>query len=177
MKSRQSLRLSNYDYSQPGYYFVTICTKGMSCWLGAIKNNAVELSSIGKAAQECWLNIPRHFPHVELDEYIVMPNHVHGIIIINPVGVQNINPVGVQNFEPLQQNKFQHIIPLSLGSIVRGFKIGVTQWCRRYGHIDLEWQRNYYDHIILNEKALQKIREYIQNNPANWAEDRNNPRK
>jgi REP element-mobilizing transposase RayT len=121
------------------------------------------LNEYGKIVQRCWLEIPQHFPNVRLDEFIIMPNHIHGIIVIN-------NDVGVQNFEPLQ-NKYQKIIPRSIGSIVRGFKIGVTKWFRENTNIYTVWQRNYYEHIIRNEKELNEIRKYIINNPLKWELD------
>ena len=122
-----------------------------------------------------------------------MPNHLHGILIIETsVGVQNLEPQQqqTQNLEPQQQraqnfvpqqrnkpqqNKFQHIIPRSLGSIIRGFKIGVTKWCRNNNHNEFQWQKNYYDRIICNEKELDKIRKYIFENPLKWELDKNNP--
>src|SRR4051812_49067730 len=128
------------------------------------------LNDAGEMANKCWLEIPEHFPNAVLHEYVIMPNHVHGIIELTnntanvvavPVGVQN---VGVQNFEPLrdqpdqpQQNKFQKIIPRSIGSIIRGYKIGVTKWCRANAGIETVWQRNYYEHIIRNEQSCEII--------------------
>jgi len=122
----------------------------------------------------------RHFPQVRLDEYVIMPNHLHGILWITD------KTVGVQNFEPLrclprhrqissEKHEFQKIIPGSLGSIIRGFKIGVSKWCRQHGHDNFKWQRNYYDRIIRDEDELNRIRQYIINNPLNWVDDRNHP--
>ena len=171
-RDRKKNRLEDYDYSQDGYYFVTICTKNMVERFGEIRDDKMILSPIGEIVDQCWQAIPEHFPNVELDEYVVMPNHVHGVIVI-----ENNNDVGVQNFEPLHDkiNKFQHIIPRSLGSIIRGFKIGVTKYCRNNNCGNVVWQRNFYDHIIRNERSLTRIREYIHNNPSQWASDRNNP--
>ena len=114
--SRKSIRLKDYDYSQGGGYFVTICTHNRECVLGELINGEFVLSLIGEKAKEFWQEIPKHFKSVQLDEFIVMSNHVHGIIII-----KDDKNVGVQKFEPLQ-NKFQHIIPKSLGSIIRTYK-------------------------------------------------------
>ena len=168
LPNRQSMRLSNYDYSAPGYYFVTICTSNMRCRFGKIANVEICLSDAGLIAQQCWMEIPVHYPCTKLDEFIVMPNHIHGIIIIDNnqrnVRVQNSEPVQAQNFEPVH-NKYQYIIPRSLGCIIRGFKIGVTQRCRQYAHFDFQWKRNYHDHVIRNEHSLHRIRKYIQNNP------------
>jgi len=175
---RRSIRLPGYDYSRDGAYFVTICTQDRDCLFGAVDNGQTVLNKYGKIAEQCWVEIPQHFPHVELDEYIIMPNHAHGIIMINDdddgcnVGVQNC--VGVQNFEPLrnhQRNQFQKIIPRSIGSIIRGYKIGVTKWFRQNTQIKTVWQRNYHERIIRSSKELNRIREYIENNPANWKTD------
>jgi len=148
------------------------------------------LNEAGKIANECWLQIPEHFPNVILHEHVIMPNHIHGIIELSgnaSVGVENFQPlhlqndttVGVQNFEPLQpsenikskHNEFQKIIPNSIGSIVRGFKIGVTKWFRNKTDIENIWQRNYYEHVIRNNQAYFQIAEYIINNPKNWEND------
>lgn len=162
---RVSIRLKEYDYSQPGEYFVTICTKNRECLFGDVMNGKMILNEYGKIAQQFWVEIPNHYPNIELDEFIVMPNHLHGIIIIS---------VGIQNFESLpKRNQFQHIIPKSIGSIIRGFKIGVTKWFRQNTEIYNVWQHNYYEHIIRNEKSLNEIREYIINNPINWEKDHN----
>ena len=133
-----------------------------------------------------WLDIPKHFPNAVLHEHIVMPNHVHGIVELTQNDVSN---VGAKNFLPLQtpneswankssRNEFQKMIPHSIGSIVKGFKIGVTKWFRN-NPIDTEifltlkiWQRNYHEHIIRNEKSYQRISEYIINNPKNWKDDK-----
>ena len=188
-KNRKSIRLKNWDYSTPGCYFVTICVKNMNEIFGIVKNEKMILSEIGIIADQCWQNIPNHYPSARLDEYIVMPNHIHGIIVIDKtalVRVQNFEPVQgrkiaqipavrVQNPEPVRLNKFQHIIPRSLGSIIRGFKIGVTEWSRNNNYIYDVWQRSFHDHIIRNEFVLNRIREYIRDNPKKWPSDRNNP--
>jgi REP element-mobilizing transposase RayT len=172
MKNRKPNRLFNYDYSQNGMYFVTICTKNREELFGEIENGKIVLNDIGKIAQKCWLEIPNHFPHISLDEFIIMPNHIHGILeIINP------EPVGGKNFCPLRASQdlpWQTKWARSLSSAVRGFKIGVTKWCNENNHQYFLWQRNYYDRIIRNENELNRIREYIRNNLANWERDRNN---
>jgi REP element-mobilizing transposase RayT len=113
-----------------------------------------------------------HYPQVMLDAYVVMPDHVHGIIIIS----NDDADVGVQNFEPLHLqnqkiNQFQKIIPGSLGAIVRGFKTGVTKWYRQNTDIHIVWQRNFYERIIRDDRELNHIREYIKYNPAKWTFD------
>jgi len=160
---RKNLRLPGYDYSLPNYYFVTICTKNRECVLGRIVNYKIQLSEIGKIARKCWLDITKHYLNVYLDEWIIMPNHIHGIIEIVDDNLVTPHGVEVQNFESLR-NKYQKIIPRSLGCIIRGFKIGVTKLSKQK-NIKFKWQRNYYEHIIRN---------YIVGNPYNWQKDRNN---
>ncbi len=200
---RKSIRLKGYDYSREGFYFITICCHDRECLFGEIiENNDLKnpkqqmiLNDAGKIANDCWLQIPEHFPNVILHEHIIMPNHIHGIIELNGsldtavVGVQNVDVqnvmvhnVGVQNFEPLpttppqppprQQNAFQKIIPRSIGSIIRGYKIGVTKWFRKNTDIQTVWQRNDYEHIIRNEQSYQTIAHYIINNPEKWKDDK-----
>lgn len=166
---RRSIRLQGHDYSQTGAYFITLCTHNRRCMFGDIKDGEMVLNDVGKIVQKFWLEIPLHYPTVLLDEFVVMPNHVHGIIIIG-VGVQDIEPQQVQNIEP-QQNEYQKIIPGSIGAIVRGFKAGVTKWFRQNTDILTVWQRNYYEHIIRNEKEFYNIRNYIINNPLKWEFD------
>jgi REP element-mobilizing transposase RayT len=184
---RKSIRLKGYDYSQAGLYFITICCQDRICRFGKIENDIMILNDAGKIADECWLEIPQHFPNAMLHEHIVMPNHVHGIVELtnaSNVEVQNFEPlqennpitVGAENFLPLQQrhNEFQKMIPRSIGSIVKGFKIGVTVRAKDFlpqPHQKI-WQRNYHEHIIRNEQSYQTISEYIMNNPAKWNDDK-----
>lgn len=175
----ESTRKSNWDYGSNAPYFVTICTKNREHFFGKIENNVMNLSEIGKAANNCWLSIPEHFPFVELGEFIVMPNHVHGIIIIN----KPIIDAETQNFAS-PQNKNQNFIshkketknkfgPQSqnLGSIVRGFKIGVTLFSKN-NELPFCWQPRYHDIIIRNETSFKTISNYIINNPINWKIDK-----
>jgi len=189
---RKSIRLRGYDYSKEGLYFITICTADRKYLFGKIVPVGVQnfeprqsindseitvgvenlrprrqkmiLDDAGEIANRCWLMIPEHFPNVFLHEHIVMPNHVHGIIELTK------SPVGVQNFEP-RRNEYQKIIPRSIGSIVRGFKIGVTKWFRNNTDIVKVWQRDYYEHIIRNKHSYGRITDYIIENPNNWEID------
>ncbi len=177
-RHRRSIRLKEYDYSQNGLYFITICTRNSECIFGEIVEGEMVLTDAGRITRQCWLCIPEHYPDSKLHEYVVMPNHVHGIIQIykETVGVQDLEPknkpkVRVQNFEPLQ-NKYQKIIPGSIGSIIRGFKVGVTKWFRQNKKVFNVWQRNYYEHVIRNERSYYEISEYIMNNPAMWLDDK-----
>ena len=171
-RHRRSMRLKGYDYSQPGLYFVTIVAQDRVCLFGHIEDDNMQLNEAGRIVETCWLAIPEHFPHVILDAFVIMPNHVHGIIVI-------MEHVGAKNFSPLQSPIRQSSMPRSpsktIGSIVRGFKIGVTKWFRANTDIHAVWQRNYYDHIIRDEPSLNRIRQYIADNPARWDTDRENP--
>ncbi len=173
---RRSIRLKGFDYSQPSAYLITICTYDKGCVFGDVVDGKIQLNDAGEIADVCWRQIPEHFPNVILDEYIIMPNHVHGIIAIEDkdvnIGVQNVEPLRIEN---QSKNKWQHIIPKSIGSIVRGFKIGVTKWFRQNTDMHVVWQRNYFERVIRNEKELFRIRDYIINNPLKWHEDKNNP--
>jgi len=185
--ARHSIRLPQYDYSSAGYYFITICTHERQFLFGNIRQETMYLNQLGQVAKICWQNMPKHYPEVILDNFIIMPNHLHGILKINNVGAQDFEPNNsksrAQDFEPLpnqlaqQTNKYQHIIPGSIGAIIRGFKIGVTKWAKTHDYNTPIWQRNYYEHIIRDEKDYENIWEYIEYNPAKWDWDRNNPEK
>jgi putative transposase len=161
---RRSIRLPEYDYSRSGAYFITICSFKKELIFGKIIDGKMILSEIGKIVAKYLEEIPNHFEDVFIDEYVVMPNHIHVIITI----------VGVQNFEPLR-HEYQKIIPKSIGSIIRAFKASVTIWYRENGFKKFKWQRNYFEHIIRNEEDLFRIREYILNNPLQWESDEENP--
>lgn len=190
---RRSIRLKGYDYAQAGLYFITICCHNRKCLFGEIvrannylpeietqQQSEMVLNDAGKIANDCWLEIPNHFPNAVLHKHIIMPNHVHGIIELTDATIEltdativgaDVEIVGAENFLPLQ-NEFQKMIPRSIGSIVKGFKIGVTKWFRANTNIKTVWQRNYYEHIVRNEQSYQIISEYIINNPAKWANDK-----
>jgi len=149
------------------------------CLFGKIIDGQMVLNEGGKVAGECWLEIPKHFPNAKLHEYVIMSNHVHGIIEISAKNENNneTDNVGAENFQPLSENgdkknQFQKIIPRSVGSIVRGFKIGVTKWYRQNTDVEDIWQRNYYEHIIRSQDACEKIIAYIIANPTKWPDDK-----
>jgi putative transposase len=198
-KERKKNRLPDFDYSQNGWYFITICIKNRDEFFGRVKKEIMILNDLGNVADQCWRKIPNHFPNVILDGYVIMPNHVHGIIVIenpnNIVGNKNFcsdqnagDIVGNNNYRSLQcEIPWQTKLSRSLSSIVRGFKIGVTKWCREkcreqkflfptnsFTAGEFQWQKSFYDHIIRNEKSLNNIRQYIINNPLKWELDRNN---
>ena len=132
------------------------------------------VNKYGINTEHCWFEIPKHFPNVELDEFVVMPNHVHGIIIIRNSNQSIMNPpVGnrhacsLQNVICRRQNEL-------LPKIINLYKSSTAKYIHRIGFNSFQWQKSFYDHIIRNEKSFYYIREYIRNNPINWGEDRNN---
>lgn len=178
-KDRKSIRMKQYDYSTPEYYFITICSLNRDRIFGEIKNEEFITSNIGMIVKKNWFEIPEHFNNVRLDEFILMPNHLHGILELKEVLSSN---VGVQYIEPNkseeifmqynQVNEYQKMIPKSLGSIIRAFKASVTKEVRRNNFgIDI-WQKNFYEHVIRNEKLLDNIREYIKENVFLWEKDK-----
>ncbi len=160
---RRTIRLKGYDYSRPGAYFATICTNNRQCLFGRIADSQMALNNAGLTAVQCWQAIPDHFPHVQLDAFVVMPNHVHGILFIvdTPARAKN---AGAKNISPLQPGERPRGTSKTLGSIIRGFKSGVTKWMRANTKIHDVWQPNYWEHIIRDEPELNRIREYIYNN-------------
>lgn len=172
---RRSIRLKGYDYAQSGAYFVTIVTQGRACLFGRVVNGQMQLNDAGSMAEACWLAIPEHFPFVELDAFAIMPNHIHGIIVITAVGANNHSPPPPHSPLPPQSPQTFRSPSQTVGSIIRGFKIGVTKWFRANTDVYVVWQRNYYEHIIRDEPALQRIRHYIAANPAHWTDDSENP--
>ncbi len=222
----ESNRLRGYDYSSIGAYFITICTIDRGHFFGEVFDGEMVLNPLGKQTHQCWMDIPQHFPFVTIDEFVVMPNHVHGIIIINdaitdaateetneyssrtmanPDAITHVTTDAItdaiyeetNNHSSLQSpphsstqpstpspSPFSSSVPLpspftvpfrspskTVGSIVRGFKIGVTKWARQNSHIHNIWQPNYHDRIIKNERALNAIRNYIRNNPRKWRDE------
>lgn len=161
-----------WDYAWNASYFVTVCTQYRICWFGNVVNGQMVLSEIGKIAHQCWSDIPIHFPFVKLDAFVVMPNHVHGIVTIDKSDYDiktERDGNEPQTPPPRTQNKFG---PQSknLASIIRGFKIGVTKNARLI-QPDFAWQTRYHDHIIRDESAHYNISAYIINNPAKWSDD------
>ena len=130
IKGRRSIRLSGYDYSKGGYYFVTLTLKTIACMFAGRSKKKLILTDVGKIAEKYWNEIPNHFHNAKLDKYVFMPDHIHGIIVLNNnVGVQYIEPVPQSEKQQNQRNEYQHIIPKSIGSIIRSYKSAVTRWC------------------------------------------------
>ena len=178
----ESARCSNWDYGSNAAYFVTICTANRECFFGEIINNQMILSEIGQLASKYWLEIPDHFSFIDLDEYTVMPNHIHGIIIINkPDDIEcrdAINRVPTFNINPIHQNnnpggitgKKNPMLNNNLSRVIRWYK-GRTSFESRKLNPDFSWQSRFHDHIIRDEKSYQKIKFYIRNNSKNWSND------
>lgn len=179
LRRRKNLRLPEYDYAQEGAYFITVCTHNKVCLFGDIVDEEMVLNDAGKIAQQCWMEIPVHFPHVTLDYFVVMPNHVHGVLFIGDepafVGAKNFSPSRSSTTRSTDAPYKAHGTSKTIGSIVRGFKIGVTKWIRQNSAAHTVWQRNFFERIIRNERELVEIREYVVNNPQKWAIDRENP--
>ena len=171
IRQRHSIRLKGYDYSKPGAYFVTVCTRNKSL---LFHNDQLQ-----KIAIKCWSELPEHFANIELDEWVLMPNHLHGIVIIGDAtrkGVQLNAPTkesSINRSESMRSNHYSEISPKtgSLGVIVRTFKAMVTKISRNSGMDFFEWQRGYFDRIIRNDQELERIRTYIVNNPLQWELD------
>jgi putative transposase len=168
---RKSIRLKEYDYSQPGEYFVTICTDQHNCLFGEIRRGEMHLNPLGLIVQEEWLRTKTIRPEIELDDFVIMPNHLHGIIVI--VGTHGCASLR-GNITPVASLRRQ---PRSLGSIVAGFKSAATKRinAERKTPYAPVWQSRFYEHIIQSEKDLKNIREYIMNNPIQWNKDEENP--
>ncbi len=179
---RHSIRLKGYDYSSAGAYFVTFVLQHRLRLFGTINENGMQLTAAGTIARQCWEEIPKHFPHAALDEFVIMPDHMHGIIVIledeNKIegicgGVQ-LNATTKEATTSRKNNYFSIISPKkkTLSIIIRTYKAAVTTICREKGLNDFKWQRNYYERIIRDERAFAAIRKYILNNPAKWLHDR-----
>lgn len=172
---RQSVRLKGYDYSLPGVYFVTIDTKNYESYFGEVEKGKVKLSEMGKIANQFWRKIPAHYPSVQLDEFIVMPNHLHGVLLLDLDFDPDTHAVWAQNFAPIRArehyNKFGPQ-PMNLASIIRGFKMAVRKYAVMH-NLEFFWHRGFYDRIVRNQDELDRITVYIRNNPDNWPGDRN----
>jgi putative transposase len=176
----ESTRLPNRNYAANGWYFITICTSKATHFFGNAIAGKVYLSTIGEIAQQFWAIIPQHFDYTCIDVYVIMSNHVHGIIVIDR---PETNLKMLPNVETLQcnvstQRKFMSDISPksgSLSAIARSYKSAVTRWCRKNGFENFAWQPRFYDHIIRADGSLDRIREYIINNPIKWDKDKNNP--
>ena len=177
--ARRSIRLPGYDYTQSGVYFITIGTQNRECLFGDIKNGALQLNDEGIIVEEKWKETPILRPNVVLDEFVVMPNHFHGIVVIAEPGrgVLQYAPTN-EHEQPTRSNTTELRSPSqTIGAIIRGFKSATAKRINELrGTPGAKiWQRNYYEHIIRNDDELHFIREYTVNNPQLWALDSENP--
>jgi putative transposase len=157
----ETIRSQQWDYSSNALYFVTICTINKEQYLGQITDGVMYPSQLGKIAEKCWEEISVHFPIVDVDVFIAMPNHIHGILAINsPAG--SLSEFKKNQFGPQSQN---------LGSIIRGYKVGVTKFARE-NKLEFGWQPRFHDHVIQDHESYIKIRNYIITNPSRWFDDK-----
>ncbi len=177
----RSQRKKGYDYDLPGAYFVTICLKNRRNLFGKIENGVCEFSWIGKIADGCWIEIPEHFKNVELGEYIIMPNHFHGIVFLydeNSVGQTHaFDYKQVKRELTVDDKKKEHVKKMhkKLSIIVGSYKSAVTKESNRVTpEINFAWQTSFYDHIVRDDNGLEYISDYIRMNPANWNKDLEN---
>lgn len=188
----ESARLHGWDYRWAASYFVTICTHNKEYFFGNIENSEMHLNDMGKIAWDFWMEIPLHFPRITLDAFVVMPNHIHGMLILEnctipvveklPCNVsdsnqENVGLSGLQN-QTLQCNvstKMSKISPKpgSISTVLRSYKSIVTKENHKI-HADFEWQERFHDHIIRDQKSFETIQNYILTNPARWSDDKFN---
>jgi len=170
---KRSGRLKDYDYAQAGAYFVTLVTAERNCIFGEIVKEAMHLSDLGKTADACWRAIPEHFPAVELGAFVVMPNHLHGILVIHESG----HGTGRLRLHD-EGNDFPHKInikPGVLSAVIRSYRSTVSYRTHQEHDAAGIWQRNYYERLIHNEREMDTIWRYIEANPAQWDKDDQNP--
>ncbi len=162
---RKSIRIKDYDYSQPGEYFITICSYNRECIFGDVIDGEMRLSRLGEIVLDTWNDLPNHNYAIELDEFIIMPNHIHGIIRINDIDVW-------AGSEPAPTGK-RH----GLTEIIRQLKTYSSLRINKIRNTigNPVWQRNYYEHIIRSDRELNNIRDYITNNILQWFFDTENP--
>lgn len=201
IRDRKNIRLRNFDYASDGWYFVTICTNERECYFGKIENKMMYLSDIGIQAELMWNEIPKHFPMAELGEFVVMPNHIHGIIGIDnnkkcndvvrgdvscrdvacnvpttpPPNACNIPTISSSGDDAKIKNQYMASIspkPGTLSVMMRSFKSAVTKWCNDNHISNFAWQSRFHDHIIRNQEEFDRIENYILNNVANWNSDK-----
>lgn len=176
-----SARASWWDYSWAGAYFITICTQNRFHYFGEIIYEKMVLSPVGVLADVFWYEIPKHAPNVELGSFVIMPNHLHGILIINPPKLSDLSKsggdvgVGVDGGgEPnIGAKRFQNPGKNTVSSIVGSYKSAVTRHANRLG-FEFGWQSRFHDHIIRNDAEYQRINDYIETNPIKWASDKFN---
>lgn len=166
-RRRRSIRLPHYDYAQRGVYFITLCVQHRRSLFGDVIDGSMVLKNLGEIVATEWRRTSEIRPNIVVDEFVVMPNHLHGLIVMEPLRRGVSHTPGEKFRSPAQ----------TVGAIVRGFKGSTTRLINELQGTPgvMLWQRNYYEHIVRDDRELQRIREYIANNPAQWALDRENP--
>jgi putative transposase len=176
--NRRSLRLKGFDYASPGSYFVTICVSDMGTFpFGCVVDGTVRLSAFGEITEDCWRQIPAHFPGVEIDAHVVMPNHIHGIVVIKSSGKPR--PAGTRYTSSIihprpvferPETTLRGPGPGSLGAVMGSFKAAVSRRVNKMNHTPgvTVWQERYHERIIRTESSLERVRRYIRNNPVKW---------
>jgi putative transposase len=171
---RRSIRLSGYDYASAGAYFVTICTANKQCHFGVIAGDRMALNEYGRVAEDEWIRSVELRPGIDLDAFVIMPNHIHGIVVLgDAISTTRGEVASGDRTSPLRSGSAARSLP----ALIAGYKAAVTKriWAlqgRTHGPV---WQRNYYEHVVRNQDDLSRIREYIENNPRQWALDSENP--
>ena len=177
--NRRSLRLKGFDFSQRGTYFITLNCIDRKHLFGKISEGKMHLNNWGVIAHNCWLEIPDHFPNVKLHAFVIMPDHSHGLLEITEDSYQFSRNTKVQHpeescfYAPIWGNKNWKVAGFespvkTIGSIIRSYKIGVMKGIRKENPNAIVWQRDYYAHIVLDERAFQNITRYIEENPSKW---------
>lgn len=161
-----SNRLKEWDYGTPGYYFITICAQDRIPWFGKIDGDRMIFSPAGEITVQNLKRIPHIYPNIDLDAWVVMPNHIYAIIVIGETP-----RAGVETSHWDVSTKIYYLRSGTLGAIINQYKTACTKRIRANGYMDFAWQTRFYDHIIRNEKSLEKIRAYIIGNPVKWTED------
>jgi REP element-mobilizing transposase RayT len=172
MRERKNIRLPEYDYSSGGAYYVTICTKNKACILGDIKEGQMKLTAIGKIVQEQIQITPKIRRNVTIDSFVIMPNHIHMILLITSDDGRDM----ARHVPTTGRGRFGKPQSGTLSTIVGAIKSTITKNIHLQDGADGKsiWQGRFYEHVIRNEKSLEKIREYIYNNPRNWQVDDEN---
>lgn len=166
LRKRKLNRLKEYDYSKTGYYFITLCTENGMEYLGKVENEKMILNQFGRIAENCWNDIPNFYEDVKIDEFIIMPNHIHGIIVIQENDYKRTEQCSVPT-----NTKAGYGL---LSKVIKSFKSAVTKKIHQeLGADNFQWQRSFYDHVIRNEKSLYEIRKYIGQNPLKWELEKN----
>ena len=185
---RRSIRLKGFDYTKPGGYYITIVAQERQCLFGEVMNWKMVLNDFGKIIEYHWQKLPQHFKHIKLEVFQIMPNHFHGVIMITDTVICRGKAFNVKN-STIESKSFKNALPLtvrphgtkpgSLAAIVQNFESVTTRKINRIRKTPGQklWQRNYYEHIIRNDYDLNRIREYIMNNPLQWEMDDENPNK